>query len=404
MNHIKITTIAQDMLTRFKQNNFADDYIAEQERTLRKIVEIHKQNGSSFYDPKLVMLFVAECEKLCQHGAISQIRCASLTKAASNLSELYETGTMSFKPRFPSGLSTFYESVITAILSNDAWSVSRRSSIRSYSMPFFKWLESEEYHNFDLLDDSIIKKYLLACCQRMKNCSLSSTRLYLRLLLGFLKEHGLVKDTFDDSLSFLIPIERKIHRPVPQSEMALVLESIDRTTAVGKRDYALILTAVVTGLRQTDIVNLKFDDFNWRKGEINVVQSKTGKMVTLPLTIDYGSAVTDYILHSRPKSSLPYIFLRCRAPYVQMNRHVLYTQFNDYRKKIGLPVCSFHGIRRALGSGMVAGGVRIDMVPDVLGHSAIEAVKPYISLNRPKMQECALDFKGIMPLSGGVAK
>lgn len=64
-----------------------------------------------------------------------------------------------------------------------------------------------------------------------------------------------------------------------------------------------------TGLRACDIVNLKRKNIDWRAMEIRIVQQKTGKPLTLPLEVESGNAIADYLLHGRPKSDLPYVFL-----------------------------------------------------------------------------------------------
>lgn len=82
----------------------------------------------------------------------------------------------------------------------------------------------------------------------MNNQSLSSTRFYLKSLFALLHEKNVVSNSYDESFAFIIPVERKIQKPIPQSEVATVLESIDRTSSIGKRNYAMIMTALKTGL------------------------------------------------------------------------------------------------------------------------------------------------------------
>jgi integrase len=92
-------------------------------------------------------------------------------------------------------------------------------------------------------------------------------------------------------------------------ETAYLLDEPNLATAFGKRDYAMMLLSAQTGLRACDVVNLKREDIDWRAGEIHIVQQKTGKPLSLPLEPESGNAIADYLLHARPKSDLPYIFL-----------------------------------------------------------------------------------------------
>ena len=87
----------------------------------------------------------------------------------------------------------------------------------------------------------------------------------------------------------------------------------------GKRNYAMLLLALRTGLRSIDIVNLKLGDIQWKRNTIEIVQAKTGTPLVLPLLTDVGNAIADYILNGRPDSQQPYIFLRTQAPYRKLS-------------------------------------------------------------------------------------
>lgn len=85
-----------------------------------------------------------------------------------------------------------------------------------------------------------------------------------------------------------------------------ILQCIDTGNPVGKRDYAMILLAIRLGLRGSDIKSLKFHDIDWDKETITVVQSKTKEPVALPLLVDVGMALVDYLRNSRPISDLTF--------------------------------------------------------------------------------------------------
>lgn len=89
---------------------------------------------------------------------------------------------------------------------------------------------------------------------------------------------------------------------VTDEELSGIFDVIDRTSVMGKRDYAIIQTAATTGLRVCDIICLRLTDIDWRKGEIHIKQKKTGRDVTLPLLSETAEALEDYILNARPES------------------------------------------------------------------------------------------------------
>jgi len=403
LHQTSIEHLAAQAIEAFSQCGHTSRSLGQKKFILQKIVKLHKDQGCNEYNPNVMALFVQKTERRYARSEISRNRCRFLTKAADYLTEFHNTGTISLSRRTPAqNISEYYESVLNGILDYEAWGIKSRHSVRQYARPYFKWLQAEGYSNLSHATELTVREYLMYCSGRISGSSIDTTRRALKKLYVYLFETGAADSACENVLTFSVPFERKVKRPVPQAEIAAVLKAIDRSTLVGKRDYAMILLAVVIGLRSIDIINLKMEDIDWRNGEIRLVQSKTGRALALPLTTDVGSAIQDYILNGRQQSDLPYVFLRINSPIVQLGRTVPYQQFNGYRQRVGLPKCLFHGLRRALGSNMVISGVPVTTVAQVLGHSNISATKQYISLDSSHLKECALDLSGFEPLTKGV--
>ena len=86
------------------------------------------------------------------------------------------------------------------------------------------------------------------------------------------------------------------------------LESIDRTTPMGRRDYAMFLLVSTYGLRSGETVALRLDHIAWRAGQFRIERAKTHTATHLPLTEELGAALLDYLRHDRP-----FILERCRG-------------------------------------------------------------------------------------------
>jgi integrase len=84
-------------------------------------------------------------------------------------------------------------------------------------------------------------------------------------------------------------------------EIRRVLAVIDRQSACGKRDYAMILTTARLGLRISDLRQLELGDLDWRAKTITIVQHKTGRPLSLPLLDDVGWAIIDYVRTAVPR-------------------------------------------------------------------------------------------------------
>jgi integrase len=232
----------------------------------------------------------------------------------------------------------------------------------------------------------------------MVGYSLDNTRRALKNLFLFLSENGSLSDLseFMNKLClFKIPVEKKIKPFMPQDEIAAVLNIIDRKTAKGKRDYAMILLAAITGLRSVDITKLTLDSIDWCNGEIKIVQEKTGASLALPLTTDVGESIYEYITKARPKSKSDKVFLRTISPFDGLS-NAIRTDFRRYCDKAGLSTKrGFHSLRRSIATNMITSGVSVFTVAQSLGHTTIDSTRPYISLDSQNLKECALDFSGI---------
>jgi len=109
--------------------------------------------------------------------------------------------------------------------------------------------------------------------------------------------------------------EHKVKPCMKADEVYQLLEKINRTSAKGKRDFALLILASTTGLRAGDIANLKLTDIIWQHKELHLTQGKTEEILILPLQKKVMNALADYILYGRPKSDSKNVFLRSNAPY-----------------------------------------------------------------------------------------
>lgn len=221
--------------------------------------------------------------------------------------------------------------------------------------------------------------------------------------LIFLATEGRINEFIPEALNLKISKPRKILYGFSIEEENAILNAIDITTSMGKRDNAILTLAKCTGLRKIDIVNLKLTDIKWDDTEIHIIQNKTQKPLILPLVIEVGNALEDYILNGRPESKCDNIFLRSRAPYIGI------TDINDIVKKYALKSgitkttkakLTIHSFRRGLGVSLLESGSSLDMVKEIIGHSNCNASKKYLALEVKHLSECATPMKDFTPKGG----
>lgn len=190
---------------------------------------------------------------------------------------------------------------------------------------------------------------------------------------------------------------KKIPSAFKKEDISALLLAVDRCTAIGKRDYAILLLAVQLGMRASDIRNLKLDDILWDAERIEFVQSKTNKPVSLPLLPETGWALIDYLQHGRPKSDSRNIFLRSKHPYEPFGEfNNLYFIISKYIDLSGMEISiarnrGLHSLRHSLAGAMLGENIALPVISEVLGHSNTQTTTVYIRIDTLHLRECALE-------------
>jgi len=397
----KISNIVSKAIELISEQGYGVSMQKKRRFSFLSILRLHEQIGKEYYDEEVVVDYVSECEERFKRGEIVWERCRELTKAAQQLTQLHETGTIvSSKRTFGTPFPDYYANLQSLISEKSEWSKKERLALRYTMNRFFEWLMAHGHDNLDTVDEKVLRNYLIHCAGYLTGGSLDTIRRLIRKAFGCFFAAGVIPDAHDRIFSFTIPMEKKIRPGIPHSEIAATLKMTVCDAAQGKRDYAIMLIATVTGLRAIDIANLEIGSIDWTIGEIRLVQSKTRKSVALPLTTDVGKAFHDYIVNARPVCGIKNVFLSLRAPIRALSSTAITEIHNSYRQKAELPRSGVHGLRRALGSSMVSAFVPVTTVMQVLGQTELDSTKPYMSLNSKQLKACALGFKGIEPNRG----
>ena len=214
-----------------------------------------------------------------------------------------------------------------------------------------------------------------------------------RGFLVFLYESGITKT----DLSICVPRPPR-PRPLPSvysgDEVSRLLASVDRSTCLGKRDYAFMMIAAKLGLRSSDIVNLSFEDIDRTAKTIDVVQVKTDRPLTLVMNVDIEDAIDDYIKHGRPQSTSEKIFLGSQAPYAPLTAAGGYAIVHKYMELAGIAALGRRqgpqALRQSYATALVSKGVPYSVVKEALGHDDPESAKHYVRVDVKRLRSCAI--------------
>jgi len=291
---------------------------------------------------------------------------------------------------------------IASILDDKSFSQRYKKVLEGYLRKFFCFIEAKGLSESDITITQITE-FIKQTGETILP-SICGVGAALNMLCERLVSSGILKSMPD--FKFLLPKIRtnKILPAYTADEVKAVLDSIKYETAIGKRNYAIILLAVSTGIRAGDILNLKLTDIDWENHTVSLVQEKTDKWMTTFLSGQTENAIADYILEGRPQTDEKNVFVRHKAPIVPMTVTSL-TKIMDQQckragveKKIGR---SFHGLRRTFATLLANEGVDVNKISQMLGQLKPNSSKVYMSFDNEKLAKCAMDFADI-PITGGV--
>ena len=380
----------------FTELGYAQNTISQILFITKKLIRLHNEQNEKELNGDIIANHVKHQEMRYLNKEISKQQYLWHKTITEYLSQICDTGTIVYKKRkWLPPLPDYFENILANMLNNEKWTVKNRKHQYKHSSTFFRWLCTHGYTDLSCVDEKIVHDYLIDCSKRMVGISLNNTSKALKVLFQCISEDGNLSEQMNRLFLFKARVETGIKPFMPQDEIAAVLNVIDQSTAKGKRDYAMIILASVTGLRGIDIANLSLDSVDWRNGEIRIVQEKTGVVLALPLTTDVGKSIQEYILNARPSSQSNKVFLSVKAPYNEIGTAALQRSLEKYCIKARLSHRSPHSLRRGIATSMVTSGVSVITVAQALGHKTIGSTKQYISLDSRNLKECALDFSGI---------
>jgi integrase/recombinase XerD len=161
-----------------------------------------------------------------------------------------------------------------------------------------------------------------------------------------------------------------IPRAMAPDHIRAVLDSCRRNTAIGRRDYAILILLARLGLRASEIVALALDDIDWDGGSIAVV-GKGNQPAVLPLPSDVGEAVAQYLQWGRPDCASRSLFLRANAPIRGLGRQTTIAKIVGAairRAGVKTPRGGSHQLRHAFAVDMLRHGATLTEIGSLLRH------------------------------------
>lgn len=208
----------------------------------------------------------------------------------------------------------------------------------------------------------------------------------LRSFLRFLFVDGLITVALADT----VPSTRKysassLPETLPLEATRALVASCDRSTPVGLRDRAMLMLLSRLGLRAGEVARLRLDDLMWSTGDV-VVAGKGGRVDRLPLPVDVGEAVVEYLQHARPVTATRAVFVSVYAPHFEFSTGTICNRVVELAAhRAGLGHVRPHQLRHTVASQMLADGGSLAEIGQVLRHVAESSTALYAKVDYQRL-------------------
>lgn len=179
-----------------------------------------------------------------------------------------------------------------------------------------------------------------------------------------------------------------IPRFLTKEEIEQILSVIALDQDKGKRNFAIIQALRYSGLRVSELANLRIEDVNFKDATITVWHGKGDKYRIIPLHPELSPILQDYLQHVRPESTDPYFFItkktdtKITTGYI---RHILHqaTKQAGITKKV-----TPHVLRHSFATSLYKDhGVDLLRIGKLLGHSSPRATSIYTHTTPEHLRE-----------------
>ena len=264
---------------------------------------------------------------------------------------------------------------------------------RHYLERFESYLRHE---NQPLLPDvalTVISAFVTESGRTVDKRSVQSLCSIFKVFFRYLYSMGLMKR----DLSKAIESPRRyrfanLPRSITWAEVDRMLQKVDRRSAVGRRDYAILLLLVTYGLRAREVGTLTLDDVDWKRDRLHIRGRKAGHSAVYPLAPTVGDALLEYIRDGRPETGERAIFFGAYAPIKPLSGVAVSMRAKWHLGKAGIkvPRPGSHTLRHTCVQRLVDAGFSLKTIGDFIGHRTPDATKIYAKVNIEALREVAL--------------
>lgn len=257
------------------------------------------------------------------------------------------------------------------------------NSISSYRRDITEFISFSKIKSPDKLDLGGINRYIDSLNKSGRKPSTIARKISsLKRFFQYLRDNGAIKENPAAALAAPKIVRYHPHYLSP-SEVESILENIDTSTALGKRDRAIIELLYGSGLRISELINLKLGDIEFEAQFIRVL-GKGDKERLVPLG-DFARKAIEIYLEARDKNKAGaksnILFINKIGD--KFSRVSLWKLVRKAALGAGISKrVTPHTFRHSFATHMLEGGADLRIVQEMLGHADISTTQIYTTIDR----------------------
>jgi integrase/recombinase XerD len=238
-----------------------------------------------------------------------------------------------------------------------------------------------------------LDRFLHGASKHWKRTTVGGAASSFRAWLRFLFVTGRSKQDLASSVA--LPPAIAFPRParaLPWSTVRQLGHGINRSTPLGRRDYAQYLLFCAYGLSTAEIIDLKLEQIDWNAGVLHIRRVKNGATVDLPLLPAVAKALTVYLRRSRPQTICRNIFIRHMIPFGPLSHATVGQRVICWAKraKVEAPYLGAHLFRHSFATRQLERGTPLKVIGDILGHRSSQTTRIYVRTALSRLRQLAL--------------
>ena len=291
-----------------------------------------------------------------------------------------------------------YKVLLNDYLNLDEFKILNESTINHKRLTlilFFNFMYERNITHISLVRQSDVYNFLQYINDRYNFSRKSHASFILRHFFNYTYQNKMTEFSGVQLLPVIFTNKRdRILSFYSLSEIKEILNSIDKDSFHGKRDYTILLLFIETGIRSSDLRNLKISDIQWDKNLITFTQYKTKIQNFLTISDNLKFALIDYLKNERPKSSSTYLFItpKSSGQYAASSIHQIVSSYFikgniDISKRHHGP----HALRHSLANNLLSSNAPMHVIKNVLGHKNLNTTQIYLNIDIESLKKFALE-------------